>query len=134
MAEVESESKKVRKLKKEVSLENNIVTIKVIDGQAGAVAYSPNDLSDDMKKRLLLAGLSHKLGDAASSVRGVEAEKAIARVWDGLKKGEWSTRGPAQPKIALSEIAGNLASLTPAQQKKAMETLEALGIALPEAA
>ena len=124
-------AEKVRKLKKEVSLENNTVTIEAIDGKDGAITYSPDDLSEDMKKRLLLAGLSHKLGDAASAVRGVEAEKAIARVWEGLKKGEWSTRGPAQPKIALSEIAGNLNSLPEAQKKKALETLKKLGIQLP---
>lgn len=124
--------KKNRKLKKDVNYETGIITIEAIGGKKGPVTYNFNDLPAEMQKKLGPFGMSHKLGDAASSVKGVEAEESIARVWEGMKKNEWSTRGPATPKIAISEIVSNLDAMTPAMQKKAKEALAALGIALPE--
>jgi len=131
-AEVPMEApKKSRKLEKATDYDTGIVTIKAIGGTAGPITYDFNELPEDMQKKLGPFGMSHKLGDAASSVKGVEAEKAIARVWEGMLKGDWTTRGPATPKIALSEIADNMSNLSPAQQKKAREALENLGIVLP---
>jgi len=122
--------KKNRKLNKAINDETGIITIEAIGGAKGPVEFDFNKVNEKVQRKLGLAGLSHKLGDAASAVRGVEAEAAISRVWEGLLKGEWTTRGPATPKVALSEIAGNMAKLPKDQQKKAREALAALGIDL----
>jgi len=129
--EVPEAPKKNRKLLKEVNYETGVITIEAVGGSKGVMTFPFADLPETMQAKLGPFGASHKLGDAASSVKGVEAENAILRVWEGMKKNEWSTRSPSTPKIPLADIAANYKNLDPKQQKIAKQTLELMGIKLP---
>ena len=50
--------------------------------------------------------------------------------WDGLMKGDWSVRAPAQPKVAISTIVGNLDKLEGAEKETAKALLKSLGISI----
>ncbi len=107
------------------------ISIEVLDGQLGAVDFDFTELPADIQAKLGPFGLNHKLGDSAAGKSGVEAEEAIAKVFEGLKNGDWSVRAPAAPKVSTKTIATNLESLSAKEQNAAIAVLQRLGINIP---
>ena len=127
----EVEKKRPKKLSKDLASKPGKVIITVEGGKAGAREYSPDDLPDKIQDLLPAFAVGHKLGDSAAGRSGVDAEAAIQKTWDGMMKGEWTVRVPAAPKISVTEIAANMAKLSPAEQKTAKALLKGLGITIP---
>lgn len=118
-----------KKMTKEI--EGNVVSITVIDGEKGTVAYDFFTLPAEIQAKLGPFGLNHKLGDSAAGKSGVEAEEAITKVFEGLMNSDWSVRAPAAPKVSTKTIATNLGSLSKKEQNAAIEVLQRLGINIP---
>lgn len=138
MAENENETpetveapKRPKKLTKDLVTHEGKIAITVLGGEQGEMIFDPNDLSVDIQDKFIPFGIGHKLGDSAAGRSGVEAENAILRVWEGLKKGDWSVRAPAQPKVALSDIAQNFGALSDEEKAAAAPLLKSLGIDIP---
>lgn len=128
MAE-EKEVKRAKKLSKEIN--GNILTINVL-GQK-TMTFDFAKLPADIQKKFGPFGLSHRLGDAAAGCVGVEAVASIEKVWEGLIKGDWTVRGPAQPKVSLAAVADNFSKLSDKDKKTAAALLKSLGINIPGA-
>ncbi len=113
------------------TIEGTVISIEVLSGQGGKVDYDFTTLPADIQAKLGPFGLNHKLGDSAAGKEGVEAEEAIAKVFEGLRNGDWSVRAPAAPKVSTKTIATNLESLSEKEQNAAIEVLQRLGINIP---
>lgn len=112
-------------------IEGTVVTITVLGGEKGAVAYDFASLPAEIQAKLGPFGLSHKLGDSGAGKSGVEAEEAISKVFEGLTNSDWSVRAPAAPKVSTKTIATNLETLSKKEQNAAIEVLTRLGIKIP---
>lgn len=126
----ETTAKRPRKLMKELT-EEGVVKIEAIGGTKGVVEYDFNTLPDDIKAKLGPFGLNHKLGDSAAGKSGVDAEDAIAKVWEGLMAGDWSVRAPATPKVSVKALVDKMNSLPKKAQEQARQLLESLGVEIP---
>lgn len=121
--------KRSRKLTKEIKYEDGgAVIIAVVNGEKGAMTFNFSDLPEDIQQRFGPFGLGHKLGDAPAGESGIEAEKAIQTVWDGLVKGNWSVRAPAAPKIDKKAVTARFQNMDDAKRLEALETLKTMGI------
>lgn len=118
-----------KKMTKEI--DGSIIKITVLDGEKGAVDYDFTKLPADIQAKLGPFGLNHKLGDSAAGKKGMEAEEAISKVFEGLMDSNWSVRAPAAPKVSTKTIATNLSSLSEKEQNAAIEVLQRLGINIP---
>ena len=119
-----------RRLKKDLVSEDGKLGIEVIGG-TGIKFYDPNELPTEVQEKLPVLALSHKLGDAASGLDDPTfIEETIEKVWNAMLAGEWTTRKPGQPKIALKDIKDNLDSLTDEEKEAARVLLKTLGIAI----
>lgn len=121
--------KRAKKLSKEIN--GNVLTINVL-GQK-TMSFDFGKLPADVQKKFGPFGLSHRLGDAAAGLAGIEAVAAIEKVWEGLVKGDWTVRGPAQPKVSLAAVADNFSKLSDKDKKTAAALLKSLGINIPGA-
>ena len=98
--------------------------------------YDSATLPQEMKDRLIVSGLGHKLGDSAAGAKTPEESKTnIERVWTNLMAGEWKTAREASeesktPKISQKTILENLEKLPPEQQEAAKVLLAAMGFAI----
>lgn len=121
--------KKSRKLTKEVKYEDGgAVIISVVNGEKGTMTFNFSDLPENIQQKFGPFGLGHKLGDAAAGESGIEAEKAILSVWDGLLKGNWSVRAAAAPKIDKKAVTARFQNMDEAKRLEALETLKTMGI------
>lgn len=119
---------RAKKLRKTVS--GNTVTI--VESVTGStLTFSISALSDTIQDSLAMHGLSQKLGDAAAGRSGQEAIDSINKVWEGLVKGEWTTRLPAAEKITKIGILEKFHALPPKEQAVARGLLEKLGLLTP---
>ena len=130
-AAVVEEVKSTRKKLSKDLTEHPLVKITALGGNKGEVAFDFTTLPKDIQGKLGPFGLGHKLGDAAAGRRGVEAEDAIARVWEGLMGGDWSVRAPAAPRVSLKEVGEKYGELSTKEQAAAKSLLTALGIKIP---
>lgn len=124
----ETAPKRAKKLSK--AIEGTVVKITVIDGEKGEMTFDVSTLPEEIQAALVPFGAGHKLGDAAAGRTGKEAEEAIEKVWEGLVKGDWSVRAPAAQKVSLTDIASNLANMSPEEQAQARALLAGMGIKL----
>jgi len=131
MAEEKTESKKSKKLSKDLATEPGVVIITVEGGKKGPMKFPFATLPENIRKNFGPFGLGHKLGDAAAGRKGEDAEASIMKVWEGLMKGDWTVRAPAAPKISVTEVASKFSALPKAEQAVAKKLLEGLGIAIP---
>lgn len=129
--EVAEAPKRPKKLSKDLVKYEGKIAITVLGGDKGEMIFDPNELSVEIQDKFIPFGISHKLGDSAAGRSGTEAEDAILRVWEGLKKGDWSVRAPAQPKVALNDIAMNFDKLSDEEKAAAAPLLKSLGIDIP---
>lgn len=101
-------AKKSKKLGKSIS--GNVLTIS--ESTTGSVlTFDAGKLPAAIQANLMPYGLSQKLGDAAAGKTGKEAIDSINKVWEGLAKGDWSTRAPAAEKINKKDIIEKFAAL-----------------------
>jgi hypothetical protein len=124
--EVPAGATRARKLSK--SIEGTVIKIEVI-GQETAV-YDFSELPADIQAKLGPFGLASKLGDAAAGRDGADAVESIKKVWEGLTKGDWTSRAPAAPKVTISTIKENLAKLSDSERAAAETLLAGLGVKL----
>lgn len=97
----EVKSKRPKKLAK--TLSGNVLTIKEsVTGMT--LTFDAGKLPENIKANLMPYGLSQKLGDAAAGKSGKDAVDAINKVWEGLTKGDWSVRAPAEEKVSKKGI------------------------------
>lgn len=120
--------KRDKKLSK--SIDGTVITIKVVGGMKGEMSFDTANLPKKIQEILIPFGAGHKLGDSAAGRSGVDAEDAIVKVWEGLVKGEWSVRQPAETKVSISSMKGALANMTPEDAIKARELMASMGINL----
>lgn len=126
--EVAAPVKRDKKLTK--SVEGTVITIEAIGGEKGPMTFDTAELPESVQAALIPFGASHKLGDSAAGRAGVDAEKAIQAVWEGLMKGEWTTRQPAAPKVSIANVKSALAGMSDEDAAKARELMAAMGITL----
>jgi hypothetical protein len=122
----ENEVKRARKLSKVI--EGNVLTI--TEGITGTVLkFDAGELPAAIQANLMPYGLSQKIGDAAAGREGQEAVDAMNKVWDGLSKGDWSTRVPAAEKITKKSIVEKVEAMTdPAEKQKYTDLLKKIGL------
>lgn len=120
--------KRDKKLSK--NIDGTVITIKVVGGVKGEMAFDTANLPKKIQEILIPFGAGHKLGDSAAGRSGVDAEDAIVKVWEGLVKGEWSVRQPAESKVSIASMKGALANMTPEDAIKARELMATMGINL----
>lgn len=131
--ETENDEKKTRprKLEKDLASVPGKVCITVLGGVKGKMTFDPQELSEEIRSKLIPFGLGHKLGDSAAGREGTDAEEAIEKVWEGLMKSDWTVRAPAQPKVSLKDVTVNLAALGEEEQALARQLMAKLGINIP---
>jgi hypothetical protein len=122
----ENEVKRARKLSKVI--EGNVLTI--TEGITGTVLkFDAGELPAAIQANLMPYGLSQKIGDAAAGREGQEAVDAMKKVYDGLSKGDWSTRVPAAEKITKKSIVEKVEAMTdPAEKQKYTDLLKKIGL------
>lgn len=121
MAEVQEG--KVKFAKKEYDLDTGMLEITFGNGQVRE--FDSNELSEEIRKNLMLHGLSQKLGDSYAGVKGNydEALNNVASVFASLKSGDWSTAGEeARPRLA--ELAAAIAAIKNVPLEKATAAVE----------
>ena len=123
--------KRPKKLTKDLVTHEGKLAITVLGGDQGEMIFDPNELTVEIQDKFIPFGIGHKLGDSAAGRSGVEAETAINKVWEGLKNGDWSVRAPAQPKVAISDVAQNFDKLSDEEKAAAAPLLKSLGIDIP---
>jgi hypothetical protein len=127
----EAPKKKPKRLEKDLVKHPGKVAISVIGGEKGEMIFDPKTLPKSIQDQLPAFALNHKLGDAAAGRSGKEAEEAITKVWDGMMAGDWTVRAPAQPKVAVNEVAQNFDKLSEKEKKAAAPLLKSLGLSIP---
>lgn len=122
----EDKEKRTKKLSKVI--EGNVLTI--TEGVTGTVLkFDAGELPAAIQANLMPYGLSQKIGDAAAGREGQEAVDAMNKVWDGLSKGDWSTRVPAAEKITKKSIVEKVEAMTdPAEKQKYTDLLKKIGL------
>ena len=122
----ENKEKRTKKLSKVI--EGNVLTI--TEGVTGTVLkFDAGTLPAAIQANLMPYGLSQKIGDAAAGREGQEAVDAMNKVWDGLSKGDWSTRVPAAEKITKKSIVEKVEAMTdPAEKQKYTDLLKKIGL------
>lgn len=109
-----AETKKTKKLSK--TIEGNILTIKeAITGKV--MVFDAGSLPAPIQANLMPYGLSQKLGDAAAGREGQEAVDAISKVWEGLSKGDWTTRVPAAEKLTKKDVLAKFNEMPDGKEK-----------------
>lgn len=82
--------------------------------------YDFNALPKEIKDKLGPFGLASKVGDAAAGKAGKDAIDAMDKVWEGLMKGDWSVRVPAQEKITVSTLKDRFEAIPAGADRDAM--------------
>ncbi|OGR30216.1 MAG: hypothetical protein A2X83_01265 [Desulfuromonadales bacterium GWD2_54_10] len=132
---VEDYSSEGKKRDKKLSkhIDGTVITIKVVGGEKGEMAFDTANLPKRIQDILIPFGAGHKLGDSAAGRSGVDAEDAIVKVWEGLVNGEWSVRQPAETKVSIASIEKMkraLANMTLEDAAKTRELMAAMGVNL----
>lgn len=88
------------------------------------LSFDTNELSEEMKQRLMLHGLSQKVKDsvAGQDKKGATIEDQVATmnaVWERLLKNDWATRKTAEPTTTLRGAVKQVLGLNlPEEQEK----------------
>lgn len=114
-----------KKLSKKI--EENVVKITEVTTNS-VLSYNTDELPIAIREKLVPFGAGHKLGDAAATKTGAEAVAAINKVWEGMMKGEWTTRVPASEKVSVSSLMESVGKLAPKEQAVARALMVKLGL------
>lgn len=122
------ETKRTRKLQKEVDYDNGVVKIKVISIDK-TLECNVAELPKEISAKLIPLAINHRIGDAAAGRDGDEAFESMEKVWNALKSGDFTVKAPAGAKLPSKKaISDNLSNLSDAEQKKARALLEKIGL------
>ena len=120
------ESKRQRRLNKVI--EGNVLTLTVREN-GDVFTIDASELTDDMKHRGLMFGLSEKIGNAAAGkTDATDISNAIKKVIEGIINNNWAVRAPAGPKITLTTIKSTLAESTPEEAQELKDMLSKFGV------
>lgn len=109
------------------AIEGNVVKITEVTTNT-VLQYNTDELPVAIREKLVPFGAGHKLGDAAANKTGAEAVTAIGKVWEGMMKGEWTTRVPAGEKVSISSLMESVGKLAPKEQSVARALMIKLGL------
>lgn len=86
------------------------------------IRCSMDEVSEDIKHRLAMHGMSQKVGDSAAGSEGQDAYDAINSTWSTLKEGKWAERvsGGGGERISISAIKQALNLLSPEERSAAI--------------
>lgn len=125
----ETAVEKVKKSKKLSKVINGSVLTITEATTNTIVSIDASTLSDAIKAKLIMHGLSQKVGDSAAGTAGQESVDNINKVIAELQKGEWTTRVPAAEKITKSSILDTYNAMPEGKEKAALKSaLEKIGI------
>ena len=80
-----------KRIDRKIEIENGNVTFTVL-ATGKELVVNANELSEDIRNRILMHGLNAKVGDSAANPE-VDAFAQLVSTWDQLKEGTWNTRG-----------------------------------------
>ena len=127
MAEA-TESKRTRKLQKEIDYEGGVVSITVISSNQ-TLKCDVKDLPKDIIIKLVPLALNHRIGDAAAGRDGEEAFESMEKVWKALVAGDFTVKAPPGSKLpSKKELSANIGNLPKAEQDKARALLAKIGV------
>lgn len=114
---------KAKFAKKEYDLDTGVLEISFGNGET--LEFDSNVLSEEIRKNLMLHGLSQKIGDSYAGAKGnfIEAINSAKSVFGSLSSGDWSTAGDeARPRLA--ELAEAIAKIKNVPLEKATAAVE----------
>ena len=90
-----------KRIDRKIDVETGNVTFTVVE-TGKVLVVNANDLSEDIRNRVLMHGLNAKVGDSAADPEG-DAFDLLASTWNQLKDGTWNTRGSggAGPRVTV---------------------------------
>lgn len=97
---------------KEYDMDTGVVTITFGNGKV--VEGDSNQFSDEIRKQLMLHGLSQKMGDSYAGAKGnyAEAIQSVEDVVEQLRAGVWrAARGEGDARPRLAELAEAIARI-----------------------
>ena len=109
------------------SIEGNVLAIHFVNG---VMEYNAELLSEEMKQRAMMHGLSQLLGDTYAAEQDEEQYvKHADKRWDGLLNDEWSVRGESvdysdrldELRASLDETTNDLVRKVIQKEIKAIE-------------
>lgn len=111
--------------KKTVDVENGTVTIAFADGGDPIVTHL-SKVPESNVVRLALHGMSQKEGDSYAGAESIaDAREAVLGVQEMLYSGEWSTRAPGEPRVAvLAEALARATGRTVEEAKAALSAMD----------
>ena len=123
---VKDVAKKSKKLSKTIA--GNVLTItEAVTGKV--LTFDASKLPAAIQANLMPFGLSQKVGDAAAGREGQEAVDSMQKVFDGLMKGDWSTRVPAAEKVTKKSITEKFNAMPEGKEKEILAgALKKLGL------
>lgn|SRR5574337_206731 len=121
----EKEKKRVKRISK--TPVDNGVSI-VLEGFPPLLC-EVDKLTDDIKTKCAIYGISQKVGDSAAGLGGEEAYNAMVNTWQSLVEGKWTLRLPGE-KISLNKkaVQEKFADLSTEDQEKARNLLASFGL------
>lgn len=115
---------KTKVAKKVVSLENGTVSFMFTNGQT--LVCSMNELNEEMKRYLILHGISQTVGDSYSNAKengGVDwASQQAGERWNSLLSGTINRRGGSQ----VTDLAQALSEVMDVELEAAVEKVQSL--------
>jgi len=99
-----------KKATKSISEDGMTLTFTFHEEGVEPLSVDISELSDSIRDRLAMHGLSAKMGDSYAGVESVEeCRNSAFRVWEDLRNGEWTARvagtsGPRATQLALALI------------------------------
>lgn len=111
--------------KKSVDTDNGTVTFAFADG-GSPIVVELSKVSDANVTRLALHGMSQKCGDSYAGAESIaDAREAVLGVQEMLYSGEWSTRAPGEPRVAvLAEALARATGRTVEEAKTALAAMD----------
>ena len=125
MAEAATEAAKVKFCEKEYDLDTGVVSFTFGNGEV--VEVDVNQLPEQMRKQLMLHGVSQKVGDSFAGAKGnfMEGISAAKSVIEQLVAGIWrSARGEGEARPRLGELAEAIARIKGVEVAVAMAAVE----------
>jgi NACalpha-BTF3-like transcription factor len=111
--------------KKAVDVDNGTVTFTFADSGA-PIVVELSKVSVANQNRLALHGMSQKCGDSYAGAESIpDAREAVLGVQEMLYSGEWSTRAPGEPRVAvLAEALARATGRTVEDAKVALAAMD----------
>ena len=103
----------------------------VAGGSKGEMIFDAKLLPENIQMKLPAFALNHRLGDATSGLRGLEAEESMVKTWEAMLKGTWEVKIAKGPSVKASEVEAGYKALPEELKSQALTLLKALGLTIP---